>query len=201
MARYSSDCGVSDARNAVLADNWWTVALRGVLSICFGITALAAPVATMLALVLVFGAYSFVDGCFTIVLALRGAGTGERWGLLLLNGLFGILAGIAAAVWPGMTVLVFVMLIASWAVVSGGLMLGAAFRLKISHGRWLLACGAIISLICGLLLFVSPLMGVVVLTWWVGIYALVFGAILIALALTLRSHRADQTSHPTPASA
>ena len=60
---------------------------------CFGITALAAPVATMLALVLVFGAYSFVDGCFTIVLALRQAlAPRERWGLLLLNGLFGILA-------------------------------------------------------------------------------------------------------------
>ena len=200
MARFNSDWGVSDARNAVLADNWWAVALRGVLSICFGIASFAAPVATMLALVLICGAYSFVDGCFNIVMAVRGARTNERWGLLLLNGLLGILAGVAAAVWPGMTVLVFVMMIASWAVVSGGLMLGTAFGLKISHGRWLLACGAILSLIYGLLLFTSPLVGAVVLTWWVGIYALVFGAILIALALKLRSHRTDRTSHPIPAS-
>ena len=200
MTRYSSIWDVSDARNAVLADNWWVVALRGVLSICFGIIAFAAPIATMLALVFVFGAYSFVDGCITIVLALRGAGTGERWGLLLLNGLFGILAGIAAAVWPGITALVFVMLIASWAVLSGGLMLGAAFGMKISHGRWLLVCGAIVSLIYGLLLFASPLVGAVVLTWWVGTYALVFGTILIALALKLRSHRVDRTSRPIPAS-
>lgn len=201
MARYSSDFDVFDAKNAVLADNWWAMALRGLLSIAFGVTAFAAPFATMLALVLIFGAYSFVDGLFNIVLAVRGARTGERWGLLLLNGVFSIIVGIAAAVWPGITVLVFVMMIGGWAVVSGGLMLGAAFGLKISHGRWLLVLGALVSVIFGLLLLASPLMGAVVLTWWVGLYAVIFGAVLIALALRLRSHRVDRTSDHIPASA
>ena len=79
-------------------------------------------------------------------------------------------------------------------------MLGAAIGLKISHGRWLLVGGAVVSLIFGLLLFASPLVGAVVLTWWVGTYALVFGTILIALALKLRLHRVDRTSRPIPAS-
>src|SRR4051812_47733726 len=108
-----------DAKNAVLADNWWALALRGVFAILFALIAFAMPGATMLGLVLVFAAYSFVDGIFNIVLAVRGARQHERWGLLLLNGVFGILVGIGAALWPGVTVLAFVLLVAAWAIVSG----------------------------------------------------------------------------------
>jgi len=177
---YSSE--LTSARNAVLADNWWIVALRGVLAILFGIAAFVVPVATMLAFVIVFAAYSFVDGIFSIVLSVRGARKGERWGLLLLNGLFGIAIGVAAALLPGITVLAFVFMVAAWALVSGGLMLGAAIGLKISHGRWLLVFGAIVSLLYGMLLIASPFIGALVLTWWMGAHALVFGVTLIMLA-------------------
>lgn len=186
---YNSDR--ESARNAMLADNWWVVALRGVLAIMFGVAAFIVPAATMLAFVLVFAAYSLVDGLFSIVLAVRGARKGERWGLLLFNGLFGIAIGIAAAMLPGITVLAFVLMVAAWALVSGGLMLGAAFALKISHGRWLLVFGAIASMIYGVLLLVSPLIGALVLTWWMGAHALVFGVTLLALAFRLRKHRGE----------
>jgi uncharacterized membrane protein HdeD (DUF308 family) len=182
---------LANARNAVLADNWWVVALRGVLAILFGIAAFAMPAATMLALVLFFAAYSLLDGILGVVLAVRGARKGERWGWLLVNGLFGIAVGIAAALWPGLTVLAFVFMIAAWALISGGLMMGAAFGLKVNHGRWLLVLGGILSLIWGVLLVVSPLAGALVLTWWVGAQALLFGVILIVLAFRLREHRGE----------
>jgi uncharacterized membrane protein HdeD (DUF308 family) len=187
----SRDPGLTSARNAVLADNWWAVAIRGVLGILFGITALLMPAATMLALVLFFAAYSLVDGVFSVVMAVRGARKGESWGLLLLNGLLGIAIGIAAALWPGITVLAFVFMIAAWALVSGGLILGSAFGLNVSHGRWLLVFGGIVSLIYGVLLFISPLIGALVLTWWVGAQAMVFGVILLVLAFRLRQHRGE----------
>jgi uncharacterized membrane protein HdeD (DUF308 family) len=182
---------LANARNAVLADNWWVVALRGVLAILFGIAAFAMPAAAMLALVLFFAAYSLLDGILGVVLAIRGARKGERWGWLLVNGLFGIAVGIAAALWPGLTVLTFVLMIAAWALISGGLMMGAAFGLKVNHGRWLLVLGGVLSLIWGVLLVVSPLAGALVLTWWVGAQALIFGVILIVLAFWLREHRGE----------
>jgi uncharacterized membrane protein HdeD (DUF308 family) len=185
----SHDPELTSARNAVLADNWWVVALRGALAILFGIAAFAVPAATMLALVFVFAAYSVVDGIFGVVLAARGAGSHERWGLLLFNGLFGIAIGIATAFWPGITVLAFVFMVAAWALVSGGLMMGAAVSLNISHGRWLLVFGAVVSLLYGLLLFSSPLVGALVLTWWVGAHALIFGWTLSVLAFRLRKYR------------
>ena len=182
------------AKNAVLADNWWALALRGLFAIVFGIIAFAMPAAAMLALVLIFGAYSIADGIFNIVLAVRGARSHERWGLLLINGLLGIAIGIAAAIWPGITVLAFVFMVAAWALLSGGLMLGAALGLKISHGRWLLVFGALVSLLYGFLLFASPLIGALVLTWWVGAYSLVLGVTLIVLAFRLRKYRGERLS-------
>ena len=182
------------AKNAVLADNWWALALRGLFAIVFGIIAFAMPAAAMLALVLIFGAYSIADGIFNVVLAVRGARSHERWGLLLINGLLGIAIGIAAAIWPGITVLAFVFMVAAWALLSGGLMLGAALGLKTSHGRWLLVFGALVSLLYGFLLFASPLIGALVLTWWVGAYSLVLGVTLIVLAFRLRTHRGERLS-------
>src|SRR5262249_9752976 len=124
------------AMNSVLAQNWWAVALRGLLGIIVGIIALFMPAATMLALVLLFSAYMVVDGVFAIISAVRAARQGERWGLLVFEGLVDILAGVLAFLWPGLTVLAFVLLVAAWAIVSGVLMLAAGFRLNLDHGRW-----------------------------------------------------------------
>jgi uncharacterized membrane protein HdeD (DUF308 family) len=180
------------ARNAVLADNWWLVALRGLFAILFGVIAFAMPAAAMLGLVLVFAAYSIVDGTSNIVLAVRGASRHERWGLLLLNGVLGIAIGVLAAILPGITVLAFVCIVAAWSLLSGGLMLGAAIGLEISHGRWWLVFCGIVSMLYGFLLFLSPLIGALVLTWWIGAYSLVFGVTLIVLAFRLRRHRGER---------
>jgi uncharacterized membrane protein HdeD (DUF308 family) len=180
--------------SAVLAQNWWLIAIRGVLAIIIGVIALAAPVATMLSLVLLFSAYMLVDGIFAIVAAVRAARQHERWGLLVLEGVAGIVAGCLAVVWPGLTVLAYVLLVAAWAIVSGALMLGVAFRLNLEHGRWWLVLGGVASLIYGTLLVVAPLIGALVLTWWFGAYALVFGVFLLVLSFRLRAHRDEHAA-------
>ena len=51
----------------VLARNWWALALRGLVSIVFGVIAFAVPGPTLSALLLLFAVYAFVDGIFAIV--------------------------------------------------------------------------------------------------------------------------------------
>ena len=85
-----------------------------------------------------------------------------------------------------------------WALFTGGLMLAAAFRLHVSHGRWWLVLSGVLSLLWGVLLVLSPLAGAVVLTWWLGIYAFVFGILLLALGVHLR--RAGLTGAGLPSS-
>jgi uncharacterized membrane protein HdeD (DUF308 family) len=185
----STDVPKTEAMNDVLADNWWAVALRGVVAILFGIAAFAMPVVTMLSLVFVFAAFVFVDGVFGIIMSVRGARRGERWVWLLFNGILGVVVGVIAVLWPGLTVLAFVFLVAAWALISGAFMLISAVRLKIDHGRVWLVIGGIASVALGVLLVISPLIGALVLTFWTGVHALVLGGTLLVLAYRLRSHR------------
>jgi len=172
---------------AMLARNWWAIGIRGVVGILFGLVALFLPGATMLSLVLLFAAYIFVDGVFGIVSAVRAARAHERWGLLVLEGLVDIAVAAIAVLWPGITVVAFVFLVAFWAILTGVLELAAAFRLEFIDGRGWLIFGGIVSVLYGALLIVAPMIGAVVLTWWLGAYALVFGVCLVVLAFKLRA--------------
>lgn len=170
-----------------LAKNWWAFALRGVLGILFGLIAFALPGVTMLSLVIVFAAYAIIDGVFAIIAAVRAAEAHQRWTLFLLEGVIGIGAGVLAFMWPALTVVVFVTLVAFWALLTGGLMLAGAFRLHPDHGRWWFVLGGVASIVYGALLLVAPLIGALVLTWWIGAYALVFGVFMLIAAFRLRS--------------
>jgi uncharacterized membrane protein HdeD (DUF308 family) len=193
MGASTSDATGEEAMSALLVRNWWAVALRGVVAILFGIIALAVPGAVMLSLALLFAAYLLVDGVFGIVAAVRAAQGKERWGLLLLEGVLNIVMGLIAAVFPAGAVLAFVLVTAAWALLTGGLMLAAAFRLHRTHGRWWLALGGLVSIVWGALLVIAPVVGAVVLTWWLGGYAIAFGVMLLVLGFRLRAQRA-----PTP---
>jgi uncharacterized membrane protein HdeD (DUF308 family) len=184
--------GSSTAASDALARNWWLFTLRGILGIVFGLVALIFPGPTMLSLVILFSAYMLVDGVAAIVSAVRAMRRRDQWGLLIFEGLLNIAVGILAFLWPGLTVLVFVLLVAAWAIITGALMATAGFRLNFSHGRWWLVLGGLCSLIYGVLLVAMPLIGAVVLTWWMGAYALVFGISLIILSFQLRSRHQDR---------
>ncbi|MEG6508564.1 HdeD family acid-resistance protein [Methyloligella sp. 2.7D] len=188
----ANDVALSEALSA----SWWAMGLRGLFGIAFGLICILVPSAAILTLVLLFAAYMLVDGVFAIVSGIQKAQHGERWGLLILEGVVDIAAGAIAFLWPGLTALVFVYLIAFWAVLSGFLMLAAAFSLTLEHGRWWLALGGIASIIFGIVLLVAPLVGAVVLTWWVGAYALIFGAILLVLAFQLHGKHEEKQSAP-----
>lgn len=181
-----------DALSEVLADSWWAVGLRGLLGIAFGLICLLVPAAAILALVLLFSAYMLVDGVLAIASGIKAARNGERWGLLVLEGVVDLAAGVIAFIWPAITTVAFVILIAVWAIVSGALMLGAAFTLKIDHGRWWLALGGIASVIFGIVLLIAPVVGAVVLTWWLGAYAIVFGVMLLVLAFQLHAKKEER---------
>ena len=177
------------AMSNLLAQNWWAIALRGVFAVIFGIIALLMPGAALLAFVLLFAAYMLVDGVFAIIAGVRAAKRHERWGWLIFEGILDFIAGGIAVVWPLITIVAFVFLMGAWAIVTGALLFGASFRLIIPHGRWLMALAGAISIVWGVLLVIWPLIGAIVLTWWIAAYALFFGVALLVLAFRLRGRR------------
>jgi uncharacterized membrane protein HdeD (DUF308 family) len=178
--------------NAILVRNWWLIALRGLVGVLFGLVALVLPFATILALVLLFSAYMIVDGVFSIIAAVRVARHGDRWGLLALQGVASLAAGVLAFVWPEITVLAFVLLVAAWSVVTGCLLFVASFYIDSSHGRWWIALNGVASIAFGALAILAPFVGAVVLTWWIGAFALLFGVLLIILAFRLKSRGGER---------
>lgn len=167
---------------------WWTAVLRGAAAVLFGLMALIWPGPTVLALVILFGAYALVDGVFALGAALAGGRRGtRRRGWLAVEGVAGILAGILTFAWPGATTLVLLWVIAAWAVVTGILEIIASIGLRREmRGEWLLALSGAASVLFGFVLATWPATGALALVVFIGAYAIVFGVLLIGLGLRLR---------------
>jgi uncharacterized membrane protein HdeD (DUF308 family) len=172
----------------ILARNWGAVLLRGAVGVLFGLTTFLLPGLSISALVLLFGAFALADGILEIVSAVRDrTGDAPRWAILL-RGLLGVAAGIVTIFWPGITALALLYVIAAWAILGGAFEIAAAVRLrKVIQGEWLLALSGVVSIGLGVVLMLFPGPGAIALVLWIGAYALVFGAVLIVLALRLRS--------------
>jgi uncharacterized membrane protein HdeD (DUF308 family) len=164
-----------------------TLALRGVLALLFGVSALLWPDVTVLALALLFGAYALVDGAGMIGGVLTREVVQERpRRAYLLAGFAGLLAGVMSLLWPQITVLVLVTLAGLWAVVTGALEVTAAVRLRRERtGEWLLAAAGIVSVGTGVLILLRPDVGALALATVLGVYALIAGAVLLAAAWRL----------------
>jgi len=125
-----------------ISRNWWLAALRGALAVIFGVVAFTLPGITFEVLVLLFGAYVFVDG-ITVLIA---AGDGQRWWPLVLGGLVGIATGVLAFALPAAMALALVYLVGAWAIVTGVLEIVAAIRLReYIRSEWLMGFSGALS--------------------------------------------------------
>jgi uncharacterized membrane protein HdeD (DUF308 family) len=167
---------------------WWALVIRGIAGILFGIGALVWPDVTLIVLIALFAAYAIVDGVAALIGAVQAAEAHRRWLPLVLEGIVGIIAGVVALVWPGMTALVLLWVIGAWAIITGLFEIAAGLR----FGAWALTLAGVLSLIFGIVLFVAPGAGLLSLLWLIGGYALVFGVLLLIHGFSLRA------SSPSP---
>lgn len=173
---------------AALSRNWWVLLLRGIVAITFGVLAWVAPGASIAALVLFFGAYVLVDGILGIVTAISGRKENESWWALLLWGLVGVGVGILTFAVPGLTAMALLFYIAIWAIGTGVMEIVTAIRLrKELTGEWLLVLGGLVSVLFGVILMAHPGAGALTLIWLIGVYAVLFGILLVILAFRVRS--------------
>jgi uncharacterized membrane protein HdeD (DUF308 family) len=172
----------------MLARNWWLVALRGVAAIVFGILAIAWPGPTIVVLVLLFAAYALVDGISLLASLFRGDPAARRNGWAIgIMGVLGIGAAVVAVLWPEITAVALLYVVAVWAIALGALQVLAAVRLRREiEGELWLALGGLLAIVFGLYLVVFPGAGLVSIAWIVGAWAIVFGIASLVLALRLR---------------
>jgi uncharacterized membrane protein HdeD (DUF308 family) len=177
-----------------------SLAWRGIVSVIFGVVALAWPGITLAALTLLYGAYAMADGVFTLIVAARGKHP-HRW-LLVLDGALGIGVGVVTMFWPGITMLILIFMIGARFLIMGALEIAAAIRLrKLIPTPFLYGLGGFFSLVVGVLAFVWPGLTAVALVTILGVYALFFGGAFLALAVTVWRQSRRETHAGTPAHA
>jgi uncharacterized membrane protein HdeD (DUF308 family) len=163
--------------------------LRGILALAVGVTALAWPGITVLALVVLFAVYAFMASGLEAVRAFSSRTAGPVFGHLLV-GLIDLAAGVLALAWPGPTALVLVLIVASWAVIAGVTEVAAAVRGRESAGtQALFTLGGLISVAFGAVLFAHPAVGAVTLALLFGLFNLVYGARTLVQGIELRRIR------------
>jgi uncharacterized membrane protein HdeD (DUF308 family) len=157
---------------------------RGAIALAFAMTTIAWPLLTVTGLVVLFGAFAMMDGALSLLLAMRDSRR-TRWSTALLaEGLIGTIAGAVALLVPGAALPLLVAVIATWAVTTGVLEIVAATTLGRDSGP--LIAGGVASIAMGVVLVAKPAIAAIAIAWMLGAYALVFGLLLLGMALRMR---------------
>ena len=181
-----------------LTENWWIIALRGVLALIFAALAFWMPQSALLAMTLVFGAFSLVNGAFNLVAAVRHIQKKEHWGWLLFSGIVGILTGVVVLVAPWVATMVMASFlwasVGFWAIFTGVLEISAAVRLRQEiKGEIWLALSGLLSIFLGAnvlwIFFTRPVESFLAAGWLLSFYAAVYGVTLLFLSWRLRKTR------------
>ena len=171
-----------------LARNWGLILLRGICAIIFGVLTFAWPALTLVTLVLLYGVFSLLDGAICIAAAVKNGTPIPRWWLALIGAL-GIAVGILTLAWPQITGLVLLFFIAGWAIASGVLQIIGAIKLrKEIEGEWFLIASGVLSIIFGCLIALFPGAGALGLAFAIGVFAVVYGILLVGFSLRLKEH-------------
>lgn len=161
------------------SQSWWILAIGGIVNIIFGLAALAWPGLTLAVLVWLFGIYAIIYGIVELVHMFGAQGANVPWWSRLLIGILSIIAGLAVLVWPGLTTIVLLFVIAVWAIAIGIVEIIGAF----DTGQFLLAIAGVISVLFGLVLLANPVAGALTLVMVIGAFAIIRGILLLIAAV------------------
>lgn len=180
--------------NDPFAKLWWLLALRGLAGLALAVVAVVWPMLTLEALIFGFGIYTAVDGAFAIYAGLVRHEGGYAFWPFVIEGALGLLFGAIVLAFPDKMAFALWYLIAGWALATGVFELYAAGRVRrIYAGEPLLAGAGLASLVLGFIMVVWPRAAMLALSWLVGVYAAVFGVLMLVLAARLRHLAHDHT--------
>lgn len=167
--------------------SWWVFLLYGLLGVAFGVLLLVWPERSVVALVMTFGILSLADGLVSLLSVFRKDIALPNW-LLLVYALASIGFGLLALFRPLEMATAMLWLLALWLILAGIARIVFAIQVrKLVRGEWLLALSGALAIALGILFFANPGMGLVAVTVWIAIGALLYGALQLVVAFRIRS--------------
>ena len=174
--------------------SWKRLAVSGVAAVLFGLATLVWPGVTLWALVVLWGAFAFVDGITALSAAITDRLLVHR-GWVAFWGLTGIAAGVVTFVWPSITALALLVVIATWALLIGISQIAFAIAARKEIPRaWSVALRGVLLVVLGVLLVISPGDGALGITWAIGWLTFLFGTVQLWLASVVRHETHELTS-------
>ncbi len=169
--------------------SWSFLVAEGVLALALGILVMTYPNLTLRVLVVLLGIFWIVEGIVTLIGGFMSLKNHGLWAVFF--GALSIVAGVVALRAPNAALAVIAIFLAFWFIVSGFFRIFGSYDLAKSEIEgtgwgWMLVSG-IISILAGFVLFAQPLAGIHVLTWAIGLWAVVEGITIIIFAIVLRS--------------
>lgn len=161
--------------------------VRGVVAILFGLVALFWPGLTLVTLVYVFSAFLLVSGLIGMIMSIVTMRSNKYWFMDMLLSFLELGIGVFLVRNLKVSLATFILLVGISFVVRGVVEVVRAFVDSAAQGsRILLGLGGLVSLIAGLVVLRQPVAGGIAFVWVIGLYALISGPLMIALASEAR---------------
>ena len=169
--------GTMSSRNS-----WWMLAIRGIIALLFGLAVFIRPTMFHNSFIFLFGTYALVDGIVAAGMAFDGRAHNRHWWIVLLEGLVGVIFGLMAMFFSGMSLLHVIVI---WALLMGILELALFFdaRGNFAHD-WMMVVGGMASVVLAILLFFTSASSMLM---FVGVFAIIFGVMMFARFVQCKS--------------
>jgi uncharacterized membrane protein HdeD (DUF308 family) len=170
-----------------LLGSWKRLAVSGVAAVLFGLATLVWPQVTLWTLVVLWGAFAFVDGV-TWLSATIGDPLLVNRGWVAFCGLTSIGAGVVTFLWPSITAFALLFVIATWALFIGVSRITLAVQARKQVPRaWTIAVDGAFLVLLGVVLFANPEGGAIGVTWAIGWLSVLFGSMQLWQAWAVRT--------------
>lgn len=160
--------------------------MKGIITFIFGLMALLAPASLIMATVTIFSVIILISGLLLITGSLfKKMSNDHSW--KLTEGFIDVIIGVIILAFPGITLSIFVALIAIWMSFIGLLQIMNGYRLRsLFNHWWILAGNGLLAILFAILVFTQPIHGLVTLIILVGLQALVFGSFLTVSSIYIK---------------
>jgi len=167
---------------------WEALVVRGIAAIMFGIAAVFWPALTLVTLVYIFSIYILVSGAVGIATSVSHLVKGRNWVLGLLISFAEVGVGVYLVRHPFVTFATLILVIGLILVARGvfEVVMGLTEDSLATH-KMLTVISGVLSAGVGVFVMLQPAAGGVAFVWVLGLYALITGPIMIALAIDVKN--------------
>ncbi|HQF01311.1 MAG: DUF308 domain-containing protein [Bacteroidota bacterium] len=162
--------------------------INGIIAFLFGLFAIFAPLETAKTIALYFGLILIGASVVGIIISVKKINQKQLIPYNLLSSVLSLIIGIFIVVYTKKSLELFTIIVGIWAILTAVLQIVILIQIiKRSVYRKVMIFNSIITLIFGIILFTNPLESIAAMVYITGALAIVFGSILIYIAIKIKS--------------